>query len=80
MFHDKEYLYKNMDSLIRSIIKDIEYYNEERIANIIPYESSYVQNKNIGKRKIIVLNIIRVTNQWSKKWGRFRFSFGRRLV
>ena len=33
MFDDKEYLYKNIDSLIKSIIKYIEYYNEERIAN-----------------------------------------------
>ena len=33
MFYDKEYLYKDRDSLIRSIIKNIEYYNEERIVN-----------------------------------------------
>ena len=33
IFYDKEHLYKNMDSLIRSIIKYIEYYNEERIVN-----------------------------------------------
>ena len=33
MFDNKEYLYKNMDSLIKLIIKYIEYYNEERIIN-----------------------------------------------
>ena len=33
MFYDKEYLYKDMDSLIRAIVKYIEYYNEERIVN-----------------------------------------------
>ena len=33
MFYDKECLYKDIDSLIRLIIKYIEYYNEERIVN-----------------------------------------------
>lgn len=33
MFYDKEYLYKDMNSLIRAIVKYIEYYNEERIVN-----------------------------------------------
>ena len=33
MLYDKEYLYDDMDSLIKSIIKYIEYYNEERIIN-----------------------------------------------
>ena len=66
MFYDKEYLYKDMDSLIISIIKYIEYYNEEIIVNKFPYELGYVQNKIIGKRKVIVLNIVRVINPWSK--------------
>jgi transposase InsO family protein len=33
MFYDKEYLYKDMDTLIKSIVKYIDYYNEERIVN-----------------------------------------------
>lgn len=33
MFYEKEYLYKDMDSLIKAIVKYIEYYNEERIVN-----------------------------------------------
>ena len=74
MFYDKECLYKDIDSLIRSINKYIEYYNEEIIVNKFPYELGYVQNKIIGKTKIIVLNIIRVTNPWSKKWGMFKWS------
>lgn len=53
-------------SLIRSIMKNIEYYNEEIIVNKFLNESGYVQNKIIGKTKIIVLNIIRVVNPWSK--------------
>lgn len=31
MFYDKEYFYKDMDSLIKAVVKYIEYYNEERI-------------------------------------------------
>ena len=33
MFYGKEHLYKDMNSLIRAIVKYIEYYNEERIVN-----------------------------------------------
>ena len=33
MFYGKEYLYKDMDSLIKAVVKYIEYYNEERIVN-----------------------------------------------
>ena len=51
MFFDKEYLYKDMDSLIRSIIKYIEYYNDERIVNKfhmspVMYKQNYWKNKN----------------------------------
>lgn len=33
MFYGKEYLYKDMNSLTKAIVKYIEYYNEERIVN-----------------------------------------------
>lgn len=33
MFYGKEYLYSDMDKLIKAIVKYIEYYNEERIVN-----------------------------------------------
>ena len=66
MFDDKEYLYKNMDSLINSIIKYIEYYNEERIVNKFHMSPVMYKNKFIGKTKIIVLNIVRVINPLSK--------------
>lgn len=44
MFYDKEYLYKDMDSLIKAIVKYIEYYNEERIVN--KFHMSPVMYKN----------------------------------
>ena len=42
MFYDKEYLYKDMDSLIK--VKYIEYYNEEKIVN--KFHMSPVMYKN----------------------------------
>ena len=33
MYYGKENLYSDTDSLIRAIVKYIEYYNEERIIN-----------------------------------------------
>lgn len=33
MFYGKEYLYKDIDSLAKGVIKYIEYYNRERIVN-----------------------------------------------
>ena len=52
MFFDKEYLYKDMDSLIRSIIRCIEYYNKERIVN--KFHMSPVMNKTklLEKQKL----------------------------
>ena len=44
MLYDKEYLYKDMDSLIKAIVKYIEYYNEERIVN--KFHMSPVMYKN----------------------------------
>ena len=52
MFHDKEYLYKNMDSLIRSIIKYIEYYNEERIVNKFHMRPVMYKTKLLEKQKL----------------------------
>ena len=52
MFHDKEYLYKNMDSLIRSIIKYIEYYNEERIVNKFHMSPVMYKTKLLEKQKL----------------------------
>lgn len=52
MFCGKEYLYKNMDSLIKAIVKYIEYYNEERIVNKfhmspIAYKTKLLANQTI---------------------------------
>lgn len=52
MFYGKEYLYKNMDSLIKAIVKYIEYYNEERIVNKfhmspIAYKTKLLANQTI---------------------------------
>ena len=51
MFYDKECLYKDIYSLIISIIRYIEYYNEERIVNKfymspVMYKTNYWKNKN----------------------------------
>ena len=43
MFYDKEYLYKDVDLLIKLIIKYIEYYNEEK--NINKFHMSPVMYK-----------------------------------
>ena len=52
MFYDKEYLYKDMDSLIRSIIKYIEYYNEERIVNKFHNSPVMYKTKLLEKQKL----------------------------
>ena len=52
MFYDKEYLYKNMDSLIKSIIKYIEYYNEERIVNKFHMSPVMYKPKLFEKQKL----------------------------
>ena len=52
MFHDKEYLYKSVDSLIKSIIKYIEYYNEERIVNKFHVSTVVYKIKLLEKQKL----------------------------
>ena len=52
MFYDKLYLYKDMDSLIRSIIKYIEYYNEERIVNKFHMSPVMCKTKLLEKQKL----------------------------
>ena len=52
MFYDKEHLYKDMDSLIRSIIKYIEYYNEERIVNKFHMSPVMNKTKSLEKQKL----------------------------
>ena len=52
MFYDKEYLYKDMDSLIRSIIRYIEYYNEERIVNKFHMSPVMYKTKLLEKQKL----------------------------
>ena len=52
MFDDKEYLYKNMDSLIKSIIKYIEYYNEEIIVNKFHMSPVIYKTKLLEKQKL----------------------------
>ena len=52
MFYDKEYLYKDMDSLIRSIIRYIEYYNEERIVNKFHMSPVMYKTKLFEKQKL----------------------------
>lgn len=52
MFYGKEYLYKDMDSLIKAIVKYIEYYNEERIVNKfhmspVMYKTKLLENQTI---------------------------------
>ena len=52
MFFDKEYLYKDMDSLIRLIIKYIEYYNDERIVNKFHMSLFMLKTKLLEKQKL----------------------------
>ena len=52
MFYYKEYLYKDMDSLIKLIIKDIEYYNEERIVNKFHMSPVMCKTKLLEKEKL----------------------------
>ena len=52
MFYYKEYLYKDMDSLIKSIIKYIEYYNEERIINKFHISPIMYKSKLLEKQKL----------------------------
>ena len=52
MFYDKEYLYKDMDSLIRLIIRYIEYYNEERIVNKFHMSPVMYKSKLLEKQKL----------------------------
>ena len=52
MFNDKEHLYKDMDSLIRSIIRYIEYYNEERIVNKFHMSPVMYKTKLLEKQKL----------------------------
>ncbi|MDY3761628.1 MAG: IS3 family transposase [Candidatus Onthovivens sp.] len=52
MFDGKEYLYKNMDSLIRSIIRYIEYYNKERIVNKFHMSPDMYKTKLLEKQKL----------------------------
>ena len=52
MFYDKEHLYKDMDSLIRSIIRYIEYYNEERIVNKFHMNPVMNKTKLLEKQKL----------------------------
>ena len=52
MFYDKEHLYKDMDSLIRSKIKYIEYYNEERIVNKFHMSPVMYKTKLLEKQKL----------------------------
>ena len=52
MFYDKECLYKDIDSLIRSIIKYIEYYNEERIVNKFHMSPVMYKTKLLEKQKL----------------------------
>ena len=53
MFYDKECLYKDIDSLIRSIIKYIEYYNEERIVNKFHMSPVRGCGHNLGLKYIL---------------------------
>lgn len=53
MFYGKEYLYSDMDKLIKAIVKYIEYYNEERIVNKfhmspLAYKIKYCQINQIN--------------------------------
>ena len=52
MFYDKEYLYKDMDSLIKLIIKYIEYYNVERIVNKFHMSLVICKTKLFEKEKL----------------------------
>ena len=52
MLYDKEYLYNDMDSLIRSIIRYIEYYNEERIVNKFHMSPVMYKTKLFEKQKL----------------------------
>lgn len=52
MFYGKEHLYKDMDTLIKTIVKYIEYYNEERIVSKfhmspLAYKEKLLANQNI---------------------------------
>ena len=47
MFYEKEYLYKDLDSLVNAIVKYIEYYNEERIVN------KFHMSPSMYKRKLL---------------------------
>ena len=52
MFYDKEHLYKDRDLLIKSIIKYIEYYNEERIVNKVHMSPVMYKTKLLEKQKL----------------------------
>ena len=52
MFYDKEYFYKDMDSLIRSSIRHIEYYNEEIIVNKFHISQVIYKTKLLEKQKL----------------------------
>ena len=52
MFYDKEHLYKDRDLLIKSIIKYIEYYNEERIINKFHMSPVMYKTKLLEKQKL----------------------------
>ena len=52
MFFDKEHLYKDIDSLIRSIIKYIEYYNEKRIVSKFHMSTVMYKTKLLEKQKL----------------------------
>ena len=52
MFYDKEYLYKDMDSFNRSIIRYIEYYNKERIVNKFHMSPVMYKTKILEKQKL----------------------------
>ena len=71
MFFDKEYLYKDMDSLIRSIIRYIEYYNDERIVN--KFHMSPFMLKKYWKNKNYSVKYNESCKPMVKKWARFIF-------
>ena len=52
MFYDKGHLYKDMDSLIRSIIRYIEYYNEKRIVSKFHMSTVMYKTKLLEKQKL----------------------------
>ena len=52
MFYNKEYLYKDIDLLIRSIIKYREYYNEKRIVDKFHMSPIMYKTKLLEKQKL----------------------------